>query len=55
VAAAGSGPRFPRLAGGIDAGEVMDPKGGGIDPLAQPEPDSVFDQRITWSKYTPWR
>jgi hypothetical protein len=40
----------PAWAGDIDAGEVMDPEGepAGIDPLAQPEPDSIFDQRITW-------
>jgi hypothetical protein len=37
-------------AGDIDAGEVMDPQGesGGIDPLAQREPDSIFDQGIGW-------
>lgn len=35
-----------------DAGASMDPQAGpaGIDPLAQPEPESeyIFDQRITW-------
>lgn len=33
-----------------DAGEVMDSQGdrAGIDPLAQPEPEYIFDQRIMW-------
>lgn len=33
-----------------DAREVMDPQAEpvGIDPLAQPEPDYIFDQRIAW-------
>jgi hypothetical protein len=32
----------------MTTGEVMHPKGesGGIDPLAQPEPESIFDPRI---------
>jgi len=47
----------PAWAGDIDAGEVMDRKGepAGSDPLAQPEPESIFDPRIKGSKYTPWR
>jgi hypothetical protein len=39
----------PACAGDTDAGEAMDPKGGGIDPLAQPEPEYIFDRRILWS------
>jgi hypothetical protein len=47
----------PAWAGGIDAGEVMDRKGepAGIEALAQPEREFIFDPRITGSKYTPWR
>lgn len=39
----------PAWAGEIDAGEAIDPAGesAGIDPLAQPEPEYIFDQRIT--------
>jgi len=35
----------------VHAGAAMDPQGGdpaGIDPLAQPAPEYIFDQRITW-------
>jgi hypothetical protein len=40
----------PAWAGDIDAGDVIDPEGEptGLDPLAQPEPEYIFDQRITW-------
>jgi hypothetical protein len=39
------------LPGNPDAGAVIDPAGepGGIDPLVQPEPESIFDQRISGS------
>jgi len=35
----------------MDAGAVIDPAGepAGIDPLAQPQPEDIFDQRISWS------
>jgi hypothetical protein len=35
----------------------MDRKGepAGIEALAQPEREFIFDPRITGSKYTPWR
>ena len=37
-------------ASAIDAGQAMDlqAESAGLDPLAQPEPESIFDQRITW-------
>ncbi len=37
----------PVWAGDIDAGDVIDPEGEpiGCDPLAQPESESIFDQR----------
>ena len=40
----------PAWASAIDGGEVMAPRvePAGLDPLAQPEPESIFDQRITW-------
>lgn len=40
----------PAWASDIDGGEVMDPQAepAGIDSLAQPEPEYIFDQRITW-------
>ena len=40
----------PTWASDIDGGEAMDvqAEAAGIDPLAQPEPDSIFDQRIAW-------
>jgi hypothetical protein len=33
----------------MDAGAVIDPTGepAGIDPLAQPEQEDIFDQRIS--------
>lgn len=39
----------------IDARESMQPHGdpAGTDPLAQPEPDDIYDQRITWSDPNP--
>ena len=39
----------PAWAGDLDAGGFIDPQGesAGIDPLAQPEPEYIFDQRIT--------
>ena len=43
----------PAWASDGNTSATMDPQGdqgepAGIDPLAQPEPDSIFDQRITW-------
>lgn len=40
----------PVWASDIDGGEVMDPEADAadIDTLAQPEPESIFDQRIAW-------
>jgi hypothetical protein len=42
----------PAWAGDTDTGKVIDSEGepAGIDPLAQPEPESIFDQRISWLK-----
>jgi hypothetical protein len=40
----------PARASDLDAGKLVSPQGepAGIDPLAQPEPEFIFDQRITW-------
>ena len=40
----------PAWASAIDGGEVMDARAepAGTDPLAQPEPEYIFDQRIAW-------
>ena len=40
----------PAWASDLDAGEFVRPQGehAGIDPLAQPEPEYIFDQRIAW-------
>jgi hypothetical protein len=40
----------PAWSGDLDAGGAIDPKGepAGIDPLAQPEMEYIFDQRILW-------
>ena len=40
----------PAWVSDIDTGEVIDPAGesAGTDRLAQPEPEYIFDQRITW-------
>ncbi len=40
----------PAWGSNIDGGEVMDPQAqpAGIVPLAQPEPEYIFDQRIPW-------
>lgn len=39
----------PAWTGDLDAGDVIDPydQSAGIDPLAEPEPESIFDQRIS--------
>jgi len=40
----------PAWASEIDGGEAMDVQAepAGIDPLAQPEPEYIFGQRIAW-------